>query len=108
MRIIWDAGEPLTSREIQSRIPNMEWKYTTLVTLLGKLVDKDVIDSVKIKRKHEHLYTPIISEWDYMKIIAKDTLKSTYGGSLRNALCALFDRQLTDEQYERLISIIEE
>ena len=107
MRILWDAEGPITSKEVMSLLTDKEWKYTTLVTILGNLADKDIVLSEKVRRKHAHLYSPIISEQDYIKQTTKEFIDSTHKSSLKNALCAIFDCQLTDEQYKQLEQTIE-
>lgn len=108
MQVLWDAEEPLTSKEIMDRITDKDWKFTTLVTILGNLVDKDIVDSEKIKRKHAHLYKPLISKQDYLKLVTKEFIDSTHESSARAAFCAMFDCKLNDEQYERLLRIVRE
>ena len=108
MRVLWDADGPITSKEIGERIPDNAWKYTTLVTTIGNLVDKGFVNSEKIRRKHAHLYWSAITENDYAKSMTKEVLNTAYKGSMRNMITAIADRQLTDEQFERLMKIIEE
>ena len=90
MRIVWDAGEPITSNEILDRLPSeKDWKITTVLTLASRLMEKQVLTSVKKGRTH--YYEPLMSEQDYRGAETSDFLKRIHGGSLTSFFAALND-----------------
>lgn len=66
MRVVWahDEHEGITSKEVCSCLENKnDWKATTIKTLLGRMVKKDVL-KVK-KQQNKYIYYATISEKDY-------------------------------------------
>lgn|GEM_PF-4654302 len=107
MNVLWNAETPMTSKDIMAHLTDQDWKYTTVVTMLGNLADRDLVNSIKIKRKKAHLYSPLVTRDAYNRQAMKKLLEDT--GSARSLLCALYDRaDISDDQYERLLKIIEE
>ena len=40
MQVIWNNENPLTSREVMELLPNNQWKPTTILTMLSRLMEK--------------------------------------------------------------------
>ena len=60
MRVVW-ANKAVTSREVIDILESkMAWKESTIKTLLGRLVDKQALETTKEGRKF--IYTAKISE----------------------------------------------
>ncbi|ACV62866.1 transcriptional repressor, CopY family [Desulfofarcimen acetoxidans DSM 771] len=106
MRIVWDSGERLTTKDIMEKLPGK--KTTTILTLAGRLIDKGVLKSVKLGRSHAHEYWAEISEEDYQKLQTRNFIRSIYNGSAKSLISTLFqDENLTEEDIAELRAFIE-
>jgi BlaI family transcriptional regulator, penicillinase repressor len=90
MNALWQTS-PATAREIIERIPgNVEWAYTTVKTMLSRLVAKEAVS--EHKRGNLSFYEPLI---------ARDSAR-------RKALADLFDRILDGTVEPLMHFLIEE
>lgn len=72
MRVVW-ANETVTSREVIETLENkMNWKQSTIKTLIGRLVDKEALSTTKDGRKF--IYRANISESDTVRSFSEDIL----------------------------------
>lgn len=72
MRVVWANGS-VTSRDvIETLETKMDWKQSTIKTLIGRLVAKEALNTKKEGRKF--IYTANINE--------RDTMKNFSGGIL--------------------------
>lgn len=72
MRVVW-ANEAVTSREVIDTLEQkMNWKESTIKTLIGRLVEKEALETSKEGRKF--IYTAKISEDDTIKNYSGDIL----------------------------------
>ncbi|NDO47822.1 BlaI/MecI/CopY family transcriptional regulator [Clostridium sp. MD294] len=101
MKIIWNNNNPLTSKQIIELIPNNQWKTTTVLTLLSRLVDKGFL---KAERKgRNHLYSYILSYKEYSKLCSKKLINKFYQGSFKNFFAALYaDNEISQEDLYEL------
>lgn len=51
---LWAAPGPLTGREILARLPGGPRAYTTVMTVLGRLVDKGLVERLVDDRVHRY------------------------------------------------------
>ena len=54
MNLLWAAGEPLGVRELTSRLPGPPRAYTTLVTVLTRLVGKGLVERAGDGRRYTY------------------------------------------------------
>lgn len=107
MRIIWDKGDKVTTKELTELLPDK--KLTTISTLAGRLIDKGALKSEKIGRSHAHEYEAVISEDEYRSMQTKDFVKSIYRGSAKSLISTLFrDENFTKEDIAELKRFIDE
>lgn len=107
LRVIWDSDRKLTTKEIMEKLPGK--KATTVVTLAGRLIDKGVLNSVKLGRSHAHEYGAAISEEEYQNKQTMEFVRSIHKGSAKSLISTLFrDEQLTKEDVEELRQFINE
>lgn len=72
MRVVW-ANQAVSSREvIETLETKMNWKESTIKTLIGRLVEKEALKTSKEGRKF--IYTARISEQDIVKKYSEDIL----------------------------------
>ena len=101
MRVVWDSDKRVTTRDIMSKLPGK--KATTILTLAGRLIDKGVLQSVKLGRSHAQEYWALISEAEYQTMQTQDFIRSVHNGSAKSLISALFlDEDLTKEEIEEL------
>ncbi len=90
MEGVWRTAEPITSNAIMSNLKNgKDWKITTVLTLLGKLVEKGYIAGEKQGRSY--VYTVQFAREEYLKQETSSFLKRLYQGSLKNMVATLYD-----------------
>ena len=101
MKIIWNYENPLTSKKIMSFIPNNQWKTTTILTLLSRLVEKGFLKAERQGRNY--LYSYIISDKEYKKRCSKKFINEFYQGSFKNFFATLYaDNEISQEDLEEL------
>ena len=72
MRVVW-ANETVTSREVIDTLENkMDWKQSTIKTLIGRLVEKEALKTEKEGRKF--IYSANISEDETVRNFSEDIL----------------------------------
>ena len=96
MKVLWKAGQPITAQEVSRELVNKEWKYSTIATLLGRMVEKGT--ATYEKRSRFFYYTPIVSEQDYKSAQTKQFVSSLFNGSVKNLVVSLFENQEMSEQ----------
>ena len=91
MKLLWKAGEPVTSTVIREELQrSMGWEATTIKTLISRLVHKEVIYQEKRKVFY---YRPLISEKDYNTWATSRLINKLYKGSAAALVAALVDSQ---------------
>ncbi len=68
MNVLWESGEPLTSREIIDAAPNRTWHDKSIHLMLKSLIDKGLVAIVgnkPAKTKFSYLIEPILSSEEY-------------------------------------------
>ena len=88
MRVIWDAGSPVTAAELLERFAHKGWKIQTVSTFLSRLVEKGVL-SVE-RRGRFNFYTPAVTEQGYQKLEARRLVDEHYHGDLLDFLAAFY------------------
>ena len=112
MQAIWacshHAGEntqPVSRGQIEEVLQDAEMAATTLLTLLSRLTDKGFVQTEKIGRSN--VYTPLISQADYLASQSRSFLNKLCGGSLSTFASALCDSGLTKEELDELRQLLE-
>ncbi|MBQ3211052.1 MAG: BlaI/MecI/CopY family transcriptional regulator [Oscillospiraceae bacterium] len=101
MKLLWKAGEPVTSTVIREQLQSsMGWEATTIKTLISRLVHKEVISQEKRKVFY---YRPLISEREYNAWATSRLINKLYKGSAAALVAALVDSQgLSDGDIDEL------
>jgi BlaI family penicillinase repressor len=107
MNALW-AKHPATARQIAERLPKgVEWAYTTIKTLLSRLVEKNVVRD--IKQKNVSFYEPILSRQDARKNALWMMLDHAFEGALGPLMHFLTeDENLSTKEKQELIKILQE
>jgi len=87
MRILWQEGQPLSFAEIRTALAGKtDWKKSTIQTLLGRLRDKGVVST---QEHYVTLYSPNVSEAEYVKAEGQYFLDKLFDGSAMKLVTAL-------------------
>ncbi|MCL6459441.1 MAG: BlaI/MecI/CopY family transcriptional regulator [Gorillibacterium sp.] len=105
MRVIWDSMSKVTTKDIMGKLPDK--KTTTILTLTSRLIDKGVLQSIKLGRSHAHEYWATVSEEEYQNIQTQNFIRSIHKGSAKSLISTLFrDETLTKNDIEELKEFI--
>lgn len=107
MKVLWSAGEPMTSVSISKAVEDRNWKKTTIATFLTRLAEKGAVSAEKQGKLY--YYTPLISAKEYRKSRTKHLIMSLYNGSVKDLAVSLFEEQkLSESDAKELRAIFEE
>ena len=107
MRVVW-ANQAVTSREVIDILESkMAWKESTIKTLLGRLVEKQALETTKEGRKF--IYTAKISENDSMNEYASDILSRVCRKDNGKVAVDLVQHaKLSQKDIEQLMNLLKE
>lgn len=102
MRVVW-AHQTVTSREVIDTLDNkMNWKQSTIKTLIGRLVEKEALKTEKDGRKF--LYSANISENETVRSFSEDILGRVCQKDNGRVIQQLVEKSvLSQEDIEQLI-----
>ncbi|MDY2734692.1 BlaI/MecI/CopY family transcriptional regulator [Intestinibacter sp.] len=97
MKYIWSQNKKISSKEIIIEMSQKNnWKQTTTLTVLARLIKKGFLNSEKIGRYS--YYEPIIKEDTYIDYETNNFMDTFYQGSLKNLLSSLNDKCKIDKK----------
>ena len=106
MKVLW-AEPNLTLREIDKKIKDKGWSYTTVRTLVTRLADKGAIAADK-SNPGNFKYYPVLSESECKIRETKNFLDRVFDGKKSNLIASLTkDSNLTAEEAKTLMSLID-
>lgn len=90
MKFIWSKNDIVTSKElIEAMEQDCNWKATTTLTLLSRLVNKRFLASDRIKRIT--YYTILITKEEYKIFETKRFLREVHSNSIESLIDSLID-----------------
>jgi predicted transcriptional regulator len=102
MTQLWDAGEPLTVRQVHERLSrDRDLAYTTVMTVLDRLAKKRVVTQEKQDRAYR--YAPAPSRAEMTAALMLDALSAAPDGATRDAALAHFVGRLGPEALQAAI-----
>lgn len=105
MHLIWESGQPVSAAWLAERLPQKQWKQTTLLTFLTRLAEKGAVTVSKEGRAN--LYRPAITPEEYRMQETERFLRHIHGGSLNSLFAALTAAEQLDkaeaEELRRLL-----
>jgi predicted transcriptional regulator len=106
MNALW-SGHPATAREIAERIPGSErWAYTTVKTMLARLVAKDAV--AERKRGNTSVYNPRLSRQAAQRSALGTVFDKVLNGALEPLAHFLVEeRKLSAKERRRLIQLLD-
>ena len=101
MKVVWDAGAPITYKEIRSTLMQQtKWEGGTVNTLVNRLVKKGVLQQEK---RDVYYYTPAVAEDEYISLKTQSLVEKVYGGNVKHLLNTLLkDRTISADDLEDL------
>lgn len=107
MLAIWKAEGPVKSSYVRETLKEKGWAHTTVLNFLARLVDKGYLKCESQGRSN--IYTPLITEEEYLQRKNKGFLKKFYESSIKNMVAELYETEvISDEDLEELKEFIDE
>lgn len=101
MKVLWRSTEAISAQQASEQLSDKQWKYSTIATLFGRLVDKGAVTYEKKGRFF--YYSPTIDEDTYKASQTKSFLGKLYDGSVKNLVASLVDsRSLSQQELDEL------
>jgi BlaI family penicillinase repressor len=106
MNALWEK-HPATARDIMSRLPkDVKWAYTTLKTMLSRLVEKEAVSEKK--QSNASMYEPLVSQRKARLSAFKLLLDQSFNGAMGPLMhFMLQEEKLSDKQKKELIEILQ-
>ncbi|MFQ5638729.1 MAG: BlaI/MecI/CopY family transcriptional regulator [bacterium] len=107
MNALW-KWHPATARELIEHMPDEStWAYTTVKTMLTRLVNKNVIS--ERKRGNTSVYEPLVSQKKARISALRTLMERALGGTMEPIMHFLIEeKRLSEGERRRLIRILEE
>ena len=94
MQVAWRAGVPLTAHSVLEQLEGRNWKLSTLMTSLSRLVDKGFMNCDR--STGTNLYTAVCPEKDYKVQESRSFLEKLYGNSVQNLIATLYSGKVIE------------
>lgn len=107
MNALW-AGWPATARQVADRLPDdVNWAYTTIKTMLSRLVDKNAVKETK--KGNVGLYEPILTRPQARRSALKSLANQAFDGAFGPLMHFLVeDQKISDKQKEEILQALQE
>ena len=107
MQALWSCGGISVPTLVLSEKLTKERKAQTILTLLARLENKEMISSEKVGK--ERIWTAHITEDEYLSFEAKNIVDKMYHGSLHGLVNAFYDgEKLSEEDASALLTWIDQ
>lgn len=105
MRVVW-ANDRVTSKKSFPYCKKMDWTQSTIKTILGRLVEKGVLNTEQEGRKF--IYTANIEEKEAVRDYAEDIFNRICNKKVGNVIGSIIeDHVLSFDDIDRLERILE-
>jgi len=106
MKCFWTEGE-MRSDDVAELVSKRNWKKTTLLTFLSRLIAKNMLSVTK--KGNTNIYTPICTESDYLTNRSKTFLNEMFGGSAKSFFVTMINNNnLTQDDIAELKKWLDE
>lgn len=90
MKIIWEENKEITTAEILEKLPKENsWKTTTVMTLVTRLIEKDILNVNKVGKLNH--YFAKVTEEEYKAAQTDVFLEDMHNGSIRSFIATLYN-----------------
>ncbi|MBC8183451.1 BlaI/MecI/CopY family transcriptional regulator [candidate division KSB1 bacterium] len=106
MNALWQRY-PASARELIERLPkNINWAYTTLKTMLTRLVAKNVVS--ERKRANTSIYEPLITRSKARRNALQSLMDQAFDGAMGPLMHFLIeDQKLSKKQRQELLQLLQ-
>ena len=105
MNAVWER-HPATAREVSERLPENKWAYTTIKTMLTRLVAKSALS--ERKRANTSVYEPLITRDRARRSAVTSLIEHAFDGAVEPFLGFIAkNSRLSEEQRQELLEAIE-
>ncbi|MFP5021290.1 BlaI/MecI/CopY family transcriptional regulator [Pseudonocardia phyllosphaerae] len=101
MNVLWNTDRDVTAREVQDQLADRELATTTVLTVLGRLERKHLVQRIRDGRAHH--YRPAGSREDHIAELMSDALDDA---SDRGAALARFLGSMSEAERARLRDLL--
>lgn len=98
MLIIWEAGRPVSRKDIEEKIEGKNWGPTTFLKFLSRLTEKGFLSCEAAASGRRNLYTPLISEEEYLAFESSSVMGKFCGRSVKALVANLYENNAIDEE----------
>ena len=107
MKVLWKK-HPATARQVMAQLPKgVSWAYTTIKTMLARLVEKEVVS--ESKTSNTSIYEPLLSQRKARLMAFRSMLDQAFDGATDPLLHFLLEeKQLSAKQTKELAKILNE
>ena len=107
MKVIWSRSSATATEVIEDLSGTVAWKPKTVMTMLRRLVDKEVL-SFKKEGRAFHYYA-LVEEAACIEAEGRSFLKKVYSGSLTPVLASFVEEvDLTESEITELKKLLDE
>jgi predicted transcriptional regulator len=89
MIIIWEAGKPITIKDVWEAVGQNKWTYQTVQTFVNRLHMKGFIEMVG-KRVRSFEYVPCVTRAEYLALTKGHLFTGEPGASVADLVKALY------------------
>lgn len=108
MLVLWNGHEDMSRSEIEAELNTKKnWAPTTINTLLSRLEQKSFLSVTK--QGKTNLYTPMITQEEYLGQESHTILQTLFNNSLENFVTALYHgKKIDSEKLQELDSFLKD
>ena len=108
MMAIWEAGKPVSRPEIDEKLSEKNWQAPTVLKFLSRLTEKGFLKCDPAASGKKNLYTPLISEEEYLAFESGSVLGKFCGRSVKALVANLYENNtIDDSELDELQKFIE-
>lgn len=108
MMAIWEAGGPVTRTYIDEKLAEKKWAATTVLKFLSRLTEKGFLHCDPAASGKKNLYTPLITEAEYLASESGSVLGKFCGRSVKALVANLYENNtIDDSELDELQKFIE-
>jgi BlaI family penicillinase repressor len=106
MKAVWKCQSIITSGAIMSLLSNNKWKAQTVLTLLGRLVERGFLETEKNSK--ERIYLPLVNEEEYLQFETDNFFNRFHHNSFSSLVNTLYQgKSLNESDLQELRKWIE-
>lgn len=108
MMAIWEADGPVVRTYIDEKLAEKKWQPTTILKFLSRLTEKGFLKCDPAASGKKNLYTPLITEAEYLEFESGSVLGKFCGRSVKALVANLYENNtIDDSELDELQKFIE-